>query len=75
MAPDKEAFVMHVAYLGVKILIHPAQKPQITLLLAKNEGISEECADFSDNLCKKSAAILSKHLNINKYRINLKPGK
>lgn len=34
LATDKEAFVMHITYLRVKILIHLAQKAQMALLLA-----------------------------------------
>lgn len=41
LAPDEEAFVIHVAYLEAKILIYLAWKAQIALLLAKKMSIPE----------------------------------
>ena len=72
---DKEAFVVHMAYLGSKMSIHPACEAQIALLLAKKVSVPKEYADFLDVFSKKSMAVLLNCLYINKHTINLKLGK
>lgn len=55
LAPNKEAFVMHVAYLRAKILIHPTQETFMALWLVKKVSIPNEYTDFSDVFFKKLA--------------------
>ena len=74
-ALNKETFLVHMAYLGAKMLIYPAWKAQIALLLAKKVSVPKEYADFSDIFSKKYMAVLFNCSNINKYAINLKLGK
>lgn len=52
LAPEKEAFIVHMAYLGSKMLIYLAQKPQIALLLGKKIFVFEKYADFSNIFSK-----------------------
>ena len=67
--------MIDMAYLGAQILIYLAQEAQMVLLFAKKVNIPEEYADFSIVFSKKSLAVLPKCSNINKYAINLEPGK
>ena len=67
--------MVHVAYLGAKMSIHPAQKAQMALLLAEKVSIPKEYADFSDVLFQESAPLLPERSDINKHAINLEPGK
>ena len=75
LASNKEAFVMHMAYLEAKMSIQPISKAQMTLLLAKRVSVPKEYAEFLDVFLKKSTAVLSKRSNINKHAIDLEPGK
>lgn len=72
---NKKAFVVHMAYLVAKILIHPIQKAQITLLLHQKISVMNEYTDFSDIFSQKSTAVLPNYLDINKHVIDQKPGK
>lgn len=45
---DKKAFIVSVAYSKGKILIYPAWKVQITLLLRKKFDVLKEYIDFVD---------------------------
>lgn len=47
----------------------------MTLLLAEKITISKEYSDVLDIFSQKRIAILPDYLNINKYLINLQPGK
>lgn len=75
LASEKAVFVMHVAYLEPKMLIHPDRKAQIALFLAKKISVSKKYANFSDFFSKKSAVMLPNCLDINKYAIDLEPDK
>lgn len=75
LALNKELFVVHLAYFGAKILICLALEAQIALFLTKNINSLRKYIDFSHIFSRKSMAILSKHLNINEYVINLEPDK
>ena len=75
LALDKKAFIIYVAYLGAKMLIHIVQQAQITLLLVKKVSISEEYANFLDIFSKKSAIVLFEYSNINKHAIDLESSK
>lgn len=66
---------MHLAYLAAQILIHPACKPEITLLLAIKISVPNKYTEYLDVFSKKSAVVLHNWLNINKYVINLELGK
>ena len=55
LAPNKEAFMMHVAYLRAKISIHPAQKTFMALWLVKKVCVPNKYTDFSDIFFKKLA--------------------
>lgn len=73
--PGKEVFVIYIAYLKAKILIHPIQKAQITLLLAKKVIVLTKYSDFANVFSKKSVTKLFKISKINKYIIDLELGK
>ena len=75
LAPDKEAFVIYVAYLGAKISIDPAREAQMALLLAEEISVLKEYADFSDVFSKKLVVVLLKRSDINKHAITLETGK
>ena len=75
LAPDKEAFVVHVAYLGAKMSIYPARKAQMASLLAEEVSVPKEYADFSDVFSQESAAVLPERSAINEHAIDLEPGK
>lgn len=62
---------MYVAYLKAKILLHLAEKAQITLLLAKKVIVPEKYLDFLNVFSKKLIVELFEYFNINKYAINL----
>ena len=66
----KEAFVIYIAYLRVKISIYLVQKAQMALFLAEKDSVSKKYADFSDVFFKKSVAVLSNRSNINKQTID-----
>ena len=71
----EEVFVVHMAYLGIKISIHPAREAQIALLLAKEGSVYKKYVYFSDVFSKESAALLPARSDINEHQINLEPGK
>ena len=75
LSSKKEPFVIYVAYLESKISIYLACKAPIALLFAEKVSIPEKYADFSDIFSKKSIAVLSNRLNINKHIINLESDK
>ena len=75
LALDKEAFVMHMAYLRAKMLIYQTWKAQIFFLLTKKVSISKEYTDFSNVFSKELAAVLLECSNINEHAIDLEPGK
>ena len=66
---------MLVVYQAAKMLINPAWKAQITLLMAEKVSVPKEYTDFLDVFFKKSAKMLFKRSNINKHAINLEPDK
>lgn len=43
----KEVFVRYIVHLSAKILIYPAQKAQITLLIIKKVAIPIEYSDYT----------------------------
>ena len=53
-----EVFVVHVAFLISKMLIHLAQEAQIALLIAKKITVTAEYTDFADVFLKKLAKVL-----------------
>ena len=72
-----EAFIVHVGFLslGSKMTIHPAQKAQIALLLAKEVTVSTKYSDFADVFSKESAEVLLERTKINKHAIELEDSK
>ena len=52
-----EGFVVHMTSL-LTIMIYPAKKAQIVLLIAKKVKISTEYLDFSDDFLKEKVLIL-----------------
>lgn len=72
---SEKAFVMHVAHLKTTMLIYPAEKAQIALLMAKKVNILVKHLAFANVFLKKLAAELFEDSNINKHLIDLKPGK
>ena len=77
MALDKniEAFVMHMTTLSLNLMpIHPVQKAQIILLVAKKVQILNKYLDFSDIFLDEKALILPKTIKLNQYVINLQEG-
>lgn len=56
-------------------MIYPACKAQIALLMVKKVIVLNKYLDFADFFSKNSAAKLIKRFDINKYLINLEPGK
>lgn len=71
----KKVFAMHMAYLGLKMLICPTCEAQISLLVAEKVIILTKYSDFSDIFSKKSVAELLKRSDINKHSIDLELGK
>lgn len=69
--PDKAAFVMHLAYLGSNMSIHPSCENWITLLVAKQVIILAKCIEFADVVLKKSDVELPKQTKINQSAIDL----
>lgn len=67
--------MVYMAHLRYKILIQPAYKAQMALLLAEKVGSFKKYADFSYVFSKKSVAVFLNCSSINKYAIDLKPGK
>ena len=75
LALEEKVFVVHVAYLGAKMAMHPARKAQVASLFAKEISVFEEYANFSDVFFKESAAMLPNGWDINEHAIDLEPGK
>lgn len=73
--PGEEAFIMHVPYIGSKIIIFLVQEAQITLLINEEVVIPDEYFDYVNVFLEKSVAKLPKCSNINKHAIELEPGK
>lgn len=70
-----KAFIMHVALLISKMIIHPARKAQIVLFLAKEVTIPAKYLDFADVFSKKSAEVMPERIGFNKHTIKLEEGK
>lgn len=73
--PGKEAFVMHVNYFQAKMLIHPTQKAQIALLLAKEVTVPDEYLDLTDVFSNELVVELPERSDINEHVIDLELGK
>lgn len=71
----KKAFVIDVAHLKAKMLIHANQEAQIVLLEAKKVTIPAIYLDFTNLFSKKLAAELLERSDINKHSIIIEPGK
>lgn len=56
---NAEAFIIHIALLTFKILIHLAQKAWITLLVAKKVMVPTKYPDFANVFLKKLASKFS----------------
>ena len=70
-----EAFVVYITSLNLSsILIHPARKAQITLLLAEEVKIPTEYSDFLDIFSEKKALVLPELTKLNQYAIKLQDG-
>ena len=61
--------------VGSKMLIHPDQKAQIALLIAKEITVLVEYSDFADVFLKELAEVLPEYTGINKHALKLKDGK
>lgn len=71
----EKVFVIYLAYIGRKMLIHLACEAQIALLVAEKVTIPAKYLDFADVFSKKSVAKLPKCSDINEHSIDLKPDK
>ena len=73
MNKNIEAFMIYVSFLSLrfKIIIYPAQKAQILLLLAKKVIFPTDYLDIANLLLKKLAKVLPKQIGINKHVIKL----
>lgn len=67
----KEFFVGHVAYFRGKMLIYPAWKAQIVLLVVKKVAIPAKYSDYTNVFSKESAAKLPECSDINEHTIDL----
>lgn len=71
-----EAFVVHVFFLNLEsMIIYPAQKAQITLLITEIVTIPAQYLNYINIFSKKLAIKLFWHYHINKHIINLEPKK
>ena len=72
-----KAFVVHVSSLslGSKMMIYPARKAEIALLLAKKVTVPAEYSDFADVFSKELAEVLPERTKINEHAIELEEGK
>ena len=72
-----KAFVIHVSSLGLgsKMIIHPAWKAQIALMLAKEFIILPEYLDFINVSSKASAKVLPERTRINEHVFELEDDK
>ena len=66
-----EAFIVYMAFFTLKILIYPAQKAQITLLIAKKVTVPAKYINFANIFSKKLAKILLERTGINEHAIEL----
>ena len=53
MDKNVKAFMVYLAFFNSKMLIHPAGKAQIALLIAKNVSVPAEYSDFADVFSKE----------------------
>ena len=61
--------MVHVSSLRLKMIIYPARKAQMALLLAKKIIVLAKCFDFANVFLKKSANVLPEQTGINKHAI------
>ena len=67
-----EAFVVHMTSFSLNsILIHPARKAQIALLIAKEVKIPIDYSDFSNVFLEEKALVLLEITYINQHAIKL----
>ena len=65
-----EVFVVHVTFLSFNfMLIHPAQKARIVLLVIKKVQILFKYSDFLNVFLEKKALVLLVATNLNKHVI------
>ena len=57
---NNEAFVIYDSFFELKIIIYPARKALMALLLAKEVTVLAKYLDFIDIFSKKSANVLLK---------------
>ena len=57
------------------MIIHPARKVQLALLLAEKVTVPTEYLDFADVFSEKSANVLQERTGANKHTIELEEGK
>ena len=62
---------MHINLIILKIIICPACKVKIALLLAKRVTILTKYSDFTNMFVKKSAKVLPNNTKINKHIIKI----
>ena len=72
---NNEAFVMHVNFWGLKIIIYIARKAEMVLWLAEKVIILAKYSDFADILLKKLANVHLEQTGVNKHTIKLEEGK
>ena len=61
-----EAFIVHVTFFNLNsMLIHPARKAQIPLLIAKEGKIPTNNLDFLDVFLEKKALVLPEIIDLN----------
>ena len=65
-----EAFIVHVTFF-LTMVIHPARKAQIILLVAKKVKIPTKYLDFLDVFLEKKVLILLEATKLNQYAIKL----
>ena len=70
-----EAFVIHMILFTSQIIIYPAWKAQIALLLAEKVTVPAKYSDFVNVFLKNSAKVLPKRTVMIKRIINLEEGK
>ena len=69
---------MRVIFIGLsklKMLIYPARKAQIALLIAKEVKIQTEYSNFADVFLKEKALALPEQTNLNDHAIKLENDK
>lgn len=74
--PSKKAFIIYVPSLSLgQMTIYLAREVQIASLIAKKVTVPVEYSNYANVFLKEVAMELPKYLDINKYAINLEPGK